>query len=32
VVDGRAEATPESVVIARGMVATNDKAPGGYEV
>jgi len=32
VVDGRAEATPDSVVIARGMVATNDKAPGGYEV
>jgi nondiscriminating aspartyl-tRNA synthetase len=32
VLEGKAEATPESVVIARGMVAANDKAPGGYEV
>ena len=32
VLEGKAEATPESVVIARGRVAANDKAPGGYEV
>ena len=32
VLEGKAEATPESVVIARGKVAANDKAPGGYEV
>ena len=32
VLEGKAEATPESVVIIRGKVATNDKAPGGYEV
>jgi nondiscriminating aspartyl-tRNA synthetase len=32
VLEGRAEATPESVVIARGQVAANDKAPGGDEV
>ena len=29
VVDGKAEVTPESVVIIRGRVAANDKAPGG---
>ena len=32
VVDGKAEVTPESVVIVRGKVAANDKAPGGHEV
>jgi len=32
VVDGKAEVTPESVVIVRGKVAANDKAPGGFEV
>ena len=32
VLDGKAEVTPESVVIVRGQVAANDKAPGGFEV
>jgi nondiscriminating aspartyl-tRNA synthetase len=32
VLDGKAEVTPESVVIVRGKVAANDKAPGGFEV
>jgi nondiscriminating aspartyl-tRNA synthetase len=32
VLEGKAEVTPESVVIVRGKVAANDKAPGGFEV
>ena len=32
VVNGKAEVTPESVVIVHGQVASNDKAPGGFEV